>query len=344
MALKDIVGQEPAVAHLLTAKAAGRVAHAYLFEGPDGVGKRRVARELAKLLLCSSDQPDACDGCRNCRRVEHGNHPNVSFLAPRGDGRLHKIDDLRAMQNEIGLKAMEPGPRLFVLEDAHRMQESQANCLLKTLEEPPADVTLVLLTSRPAALLETVLSRCQRVHFRPLPFEPLKALLTDRFGLEARQAELLARASEGSIGRALEWSEEDWLEDRDYVASLLDRLEPNGVIDLAAELVDRCRAGGTALVQVRQRLARFLGFLQMFFRDVLARREGLTGTAVYFADRADLVEATAQRLSRDQVADAMQAILAATRDLERNVQVTLVTENLLAGVTTALAGSLLMET
>ena len=343
MALKDIVGQSQAVESLLAAKAAGRMAHAYLFEGPDGVGKRTVARELAKLLLCPSAEPDACDRCRNCRRVEHGNHPNVSFLAPRGDGRLHKIDDLRDMQNEIGLKAMEPGPRLFVLEEADRMQEIQANCLLKTLEEPPPGVTIVLLTSRPDALLETVQSRCQRRHFRPLPFEPLKKLLTDRFGVEERQAELLARASEGSVGRALEWSQEEWLEDRDYVASLLDRLEPNGVIDLAAELVERCRGGATRLVQVRQRLARILGFFQMFFRDVLARREGLTGTVAHFADRAELVEATAQRLSRDQVTEVMQSILAATGDLERNAQLALVTENLLAGLTTALAGSLIKE-
>ncbi|HQF87704.1 MAG TPA: DNA polymerase III subunit delta' [Acidobacteriota bacterium] len=177
--------------------------HAYTFAGIDGVGKKRLALQLAKSLNCAAAPAglDACDACVSCRKVDSGSHPDVQVIAP--ETKVFKIDQVRALIQEIYYLPFEGRRRVFILDDADRMNEEAANALLKTLEEPPESSSLILITANLYALLPTIRSRTQVLKFQPIPVRELEAYLREQAGLPALQAAAAARLSGGSLGLAL---------------------------------------------------------------------------------------------------------------------------------------------
>ncbi len=169
---------------------------------PDGVGKR-LALQLAKSLNCAAAPAglDACDACISCRKVDSGSHPDVQVIAP--ETKVFKIDQVRALIQEIYYLPFEGRRRVFILDDADRMNEEAANSLLKTLEEPPESSSLILITANLYALLPTIRSRTQVLKFQPIPVRELEAYLREHAGLPALQAAAAARLSGGSLGLAL---------------------------------------------------------------------------------------------------------------------------------------------
>ncbi len=256
----DIQHQPRALAILRRALASGRAAHAYLFAGPDGVGKELTARALAARLLCDDDSrdpaADACAKCHSCHLVATDNHPDL-HLIHRG---LHKLHPDRLIRRRKGLfltvdvvrhfliapAAMAPSAgrrRVFLVRDAERMNDDAQNALLKTLEEPPGTACLVLVTSSAARLLPTVRSRCQIIPFDYLPTEFVAAELCKRTAATAPDANALAALAGGRLGVALRWHQLGLLRCLDHVAEALDRLRNadveafgKGLVALATEL------------------------------------------------------------------------------------------------------------
>ena len=219
MTLANVQGQERAVDRLAQALRKGTVHHAYLFAGPEGVGKELAARGFAQALLCGDKPGEGCGACSVCSRLERNSHPDVLWVMPeatqvarglaaRADfdhvpSRALRIEQVRALQERLSLRAFEGRYKLVVLLEAEAMNEPAQNALLKTLEEPPADTVLVLVTSATDALKPTLRSRVSYVPFGPLP----KALIASRVrterGLDEPTAALVAELSGGSLGKAL---------------------------------------------------------------------------------------------------------------------------------------------
>jgi len=196
-----IVGHDWAVTLLRKGLDSGRVSHAYLFSGPPQVGKTTLALLFARALNCR--EPDApCGHCTSCTRIGKGTHPDVRQVANPVAGDSIKIDQIREMQREAALAPYEGRYRVFILRGMDFATPEAANSLLKTLEEPPAHVVLLLTVVHPETLPATVLSRCQRLDLRPVPSQLLDRSLRER-GLPAEQARLLARLSGGRVGWAL---------------------------------------------------------------------------------------------------------------------------------------------
>jgi DNA polymerase-3 subunit delta' len=168
MRLADLIGQDTARTALLRAIERGHLAHAYLFDGPRGVGKRSAAHGLALALNCPTAPGTGCGACEICRRIDAGLHPDVPTFGPSGPGGQIVIDDARTIQALARSRPHEAAARVIVVEDADAMNPNAANCLLKTLEESLARNHLVLCTSAPERLLPTIRSRTQHVRFRPL--------------------------------------------------------------------------------------------------------------------------------------------------------------------------------
>jgi DNA polymerase III delta' subunit len=201
--LADLIGQDLARAALERAIAGGRVAHAYVFEGPPGVGKRNAALGLAMALICPVAPGAGCGACEICRRIEAGLHPDVPSFGPSGPGGQIVIDDIRAILALTRTRPHEARARVIVVDDADAMNPSSANGLLKTLEEPLAGNHLVLCTGAPDRLLPTVRSRAQRIRFRALSPAALAAIARAR-GLPEAQAEIAVALADGSAARMLE--------------------------------------------------------------------------------------------------------------------------------------------
>ena len=204
-------GQEQLINYLRDAMDHGTMAHAYLFVGPEHIGKMTLALELASALNCEQACPP-CKLCRVCQRIENGKHPDV-IVIDKNSGRDTKdrkkateigIDTIREMlQRGANLPPYEGRYKVFIIDDADLMSTEAANCLLKTLEEPPQYIVILLLTSKEKALLQTIVSRCQRFELKPVPTGEIEKRLSQIEGLDQVKIKLLARLSGGCLGWAL---------------------------------------------------------------------------------------------------------------------------------------------
>ena len=175
--LSAVIGQERAIALLRRYIGAGAVPQGLLFSGAEGVGKEKAARAFAAALLCRKPGKDgACGSCHDCRLLASGAHPNFLFIAP--ETQFLRIDEIRALREELSLKAFSDRPRVAILCPADRMTPQAANALLKTLEEPPAGAHLILVAHRTSVLMPTIVSRCQRVPFFPLSADAVAEILS----------------------------------------------------------------------------------------------------------------------------------------------------------------------
>jgi len=207
MKFSEIIGQEVAINILERAIEKSRYSHAYLFAGPGGVGKRTTAIAFAKALNCRSSYLNGCDHCDSCRKIENGIHPDVETISPREGGLTISIDQIRKLQRRVSYKPLEGREKVYIIDDAASATEDAANCLLKTLEEPPPQVVLILITENIYRLLPTVRSRCQLILFRQVARTLIEKMLRDEYQMSPEEARSLAWLSSGSIGRALSYRE-----------------------------------------------------------------------------------------------------------------------------------------
>lgn len=201
----SILGQSALVQNLRDSIDAGRIVHAYLFCGPEGTGKRTLAEICARALNCRSEGLKPCDQCPTCKRFLSGNFPDLFMLQPQ---KSIGVEEIRQIIAQVQAKPFEGGRHVVIIQDAGKMTAQAQNALLKTLESPPEDVVFFLLTDSLQSLLPTVLSRCRLVRFHPIDEESEVRVLSAR-GIEPERAHLLARLSEGSVGRALKIHEDE---------------------------------------------------------------------------------------------------------------------------------------
>jgi DNA polymerase-3 subunit delta' len=180
MPFDQILGQENAVHMMRNALIKDRMAHAYLLVGPEGAGKRKTAIMLAKAMNCSSlpGKGDCCEICPSCRKVNGQNHADIIQI--EAEGEFIKIDQIRELQRRLSYRPLEGGRRACIIDPADQMNDAAANALLKTLEEPPAETYLFLITAKPHQLLPTILSRCQWVKFKPLSIGSIVQILMEK--------------------------------------------------------------------------------------------------------------------------------------------------------------------
>src|SRR5258707_6489772 len=202
--MRDVVGNQQTQTLLQRAAVTGQVSHAYLLTGPEHIGKTTLALAFVKLLQCVGRDPtdeDACGRCDACRKIAHGNHPDVALVEPPEGKHWLPVEYVRDVLHTANLAPYEGRWRAFILPRAERMRAEAVNALLKTLEEPPPDLVLLLTSAEPEQLLPTLVSRCQHLPMHPLSPEEIAGALRERWAVEAGEGEALPRVAGGRLGR-----------------------------------------------------------------------------------------------------------------------------------------------
>lgn len=316
MAFEAVRGQPAAVELLSRAVHSGRVAHAYAFVGPSGVGRKLTALAFAQALLCLDG---GCGRCRACARVSAGTHPDCRLTLP--DGQAIKIDQVRELERLAHLTAYEGGRKVFIVDEAERMTPPAAHALLKTLEEPPSGTVLVLILPQVRALPATILSRCQLVRFSPLPFDEAAALLMER-GVAEPQSRVLARACQGRIGWALAQDAAAFRDRRELAFSLLAEVAAKG----AEPLFSRAETLGRDRAQVES----FIETYWLWYRDLLCMKAGGDPGVVVHVDRQQELGERAAACSWEEILQGLRHCREAWQALQGNVSPRLTLEVTLA--------------
>lgn len=316
MAFDGIRGQAHAVEALVGAIAGGRVAHAYAFVGPSGVGRKLTALAFAQALLCSSPAVGSCGRCLACRKVRGGIHPDLMLIAPTpppGNPKGNVVIRLEAIRELERWAALMPGEgpwKVFIVDDAERMTPETPHAFLKTLEEPPARTVIILILSQTRQLPPTVISRCQVVRFTPLPDEEVVALLETR-GVDGATARLLARACQGRPGLALAEDPKAWRERRDLALSILSEVEAAG----AGALFKWADSHGRDRAQVEQ----LIDTWWWWHRDLLCAKAGADPRLFIHGDRESELTRIAGARSWGDLLRGLDLCRAAREALRGNV-------------------------
>jgi len=322
----QIIGQGRAVSLLQQSLKAGRLAHAYLLAGPTHVGKMTLAIKLAQALNCEAEEKP-CLECTACKKIAAGNHADVIVVGlVQGDNdaeaKVIGIDQIKEVQHAASLPPFEGKHKVFIIDGAELMSTEAANCLLKTLEEPEARVTFILLTTNDRLLLPTVVSRCQRLELTPLPIKEEVEALVANVKIEPERARLLAGLSHGCPGWALAAAQdESTLQNRsEEIIKIAGAI--NGDLEGRFEYVDKLAAGFS-----KDRGAVY-GTLDMwldYWRDVLLVKLGSEETVTNIDRRQELIE-TAGGYRITQIKEFIESIRRTAEMLKQNVNARLALE------------------
>jgi len=320
MMFSTIEGHDRPIRILQQALANDALGHAYVFSGQTGIGKKLTALALASAVNCPNAGPDGgCGACPSCRKIDSLGHPDVRVLVTDGDE--IKIDQIRQVQSDLSLTPFEGAKKVLIVDNAESMNAAASNAFLKTLEEPPGNALIILITAMPQGLLSTIRSRCQEIPFHPLPRTVLARALMRRRGISEEDAMFIAALVQGSMGLGLEMDLEQEKAARMEAAALLSGIAQMGPGDSLAL--------AEALAKDRERLDRLIDIGVEWMRDALVYRETGDERLLVHARARQHLRQLADRYSVPGLLANMELFMMSRNLLERRVSAQLVAENLL---------------
>lgn len=223
---EQILGNKKITEQLTNSIKIGNISHSYLFLGTQGIGKKMIAKEFAKMILCTSEDK-YCGVCKSCIEFDTDNNPDFSIIEP--DGNSIKIDQIREFQKKVSEKPIISQKKVYIINDSDKMTVEAQNCLLKTLEEPPEFVTIILVGTNENAFLSTIKSRCMILHFEEISEEEILKYLEENYQIKIN-SQIMIKAFQGSIGKAIELKDKQ--EQYEKIENLIYGLEKMDVVDL----------------------------------------------------------------------------------------------------------------
>jgi DNA polymerase-3 subunit delta' len=321
MSFSQIVGHQKQLEIVRRALNHGRLHHAYLFVGMEGVGKKTIALGLAKAIHCSAAAGDFCGECSDCARIQDGNHADVRIIEPLAGKKEISIQQIRELEKELNFRSFSGKKKIAILDPATLMNLSAQNALLKTLEEPPRDSLLILIAANGGALLPTLRSRCLRISFGSLARDLISGFLVSRKGLAVETAEFLAAMSLGSLGAVVSIDTQELLERRREWVRLISGLR-GGDYRAATDAAE-------VLADSKDDSLMFLEWIESWFRDLLVYSVTQNQQAVVNVDMLPQIQQQSATADCERLFSRIAEAKAAVGGIQRNLNRRMVIEDLL---------------
>ena len=321
----EIIGHEQIIENLKNAICYEKISHAYIFNGPDLSGKKMLAEAFAMALQCEKEQSFGCMECHSCKQAISHNHPDIIYVSHEKPNTIG-VDDIRTQVNsDIGIKPYSSKYKIYIIDEAEKMNPQAQNALLKTIEEPPSYGILMLLTTNAEGFLQTILSRCITLNLRGVKTEVIKKHLMTHYQKPDYLADICATFSQGNVGKAIQLaSSEEFNVLKAAVLALLKKTEELDVADISVTARE--------LSEYKPQIDEYLDLMTMWFRDVLYYKAAEDVNNLIYKDEVFDIKKQAAKRSYYGIEEILGQIQTARTRIKANVNFELTMELLLLAI------------
>ena len=318
----DILGHEQIIAHLQNAIEEDKVSHAYIFNGPEASGNMMLAAAFAMARQCEGEGKRPCLECRSCRQAADHNQPDIIYVSHEKPNTIG-VDDIRTqINNDIDIKPYSSRYKVYIVDEAQKMNQQAQNALLKTIEEPPAYAIILLLTTNADSFLQTILSRCITLNLKAVKEDKIKEYLMKHYQIPDYQADICAAFSQGNVGKAIQLaSSEEFGELKASVLQLMKRLEDIDLYEMTGAVKQ--------IAEYKLSVNDYFDLMMIWFRDVLYLKATNDVDGLIFKDEVYDIKKQAAKRSYQGIETILEALEKAKIRLNANVNFDLVIELLL---------------
>lgn len=319
---QEILGHEQIIEHFKNAITMDKVSHAYILNGPDLSGKRMLAEAFAMTLQCEKKGTEPCMECHSCKQAMNHNQPDIIYVSHEKPNTI-SVDDIRSqVNNDIGIKPYSSKYKIYIVDEAEKMNVQAQNALLKTIEEPPAYAVILLLTTNADTFLPTILSRCVTLNIKVVPDEKIKKFLMKEYQIPDYQADVCVAFAQGNVGKAIQLAvSSDFNELKAAVLQLMKRLDDIEIYEM-----------GAAIKQINEyklTINDYFDLMMIWYRDILLFKATGDVNGLIFKDEVYDIKRQAEKSSYRGIENILEALHKAQIRLNANVNFDLVIELLL---------------
>lgn len=319
---KDIIGHEKIIDHFQTAIRTGQVSHAYILEGEAGSGKKTLARAFSEALECEAGGTESCGDCHSCMMAESGNHPDIIWVSHEKPNTI-SVDDIRTQINgDIGIKPYSSAYKIYIVDEAEKMNEQAQNALLKTIEEPPAYAVILLLAGQTGAFLPTILSRCITLTLKPVEEEKITEYILAHTEMSKGEAEFCAGYSMGNLGKAMALANcEKMVEMKKECVHLLSYLHEMEIYEIICSIKE--------ISKYKEEILEFLDMMMIWYHDVLVLKTTGSVDRIVFKEYYNMLMKLAIHMTYEGIQNILYAFDKVKIRLRANVNFDVALELLL---------------
>ena len=322
LGFRDVIGHEHLIEHLQSAIAMGKVSHAYIFDGEKGSGKNFLADRFAAALQCSEDGEKPCGTCTSCKQAEGRNHPDIIRITHEKPNTI-SVDDIRQqLCGDVMIKPYKGPYKIYIVDEAEKLNVQAQNALLKTIEEPPAYAVIILLTSNSESFLPTILSRCVTLHLKPAKDSVVRRYLMEQVKIPDYQADICVAFAQGNIGKARRLAlSEEFGQMKEHVIHLVKYIQEMDISELIFSM--------HKITEFKTDISDYLDLLMVWYRDVLLYKATWNPSSIVFSDEIHTLRKMASKSSYEGIENILKALDKAKLRLSANVNFDLTMELLL---------------
>lgn len=318
----EIIGHEQIIEHLQNAISSQKVSHAYILNGPDDSGKKMIAEAFAMALQCENHGTEGCMECHSCKQAISRNQPDIIYITHEKPNTISVDDIRRQVKDDVDIKPYASPYKIYIIDEAEKMNVQAQNALLKTIEEPPAYVIILLLTTNADSFLPTIRSRCITLDLKAVPNEKIKNYLMEHCQVPDYQAEVCTAFAQGNVGKAIKLaSSESFNEIKNSALQLIRRLKE---IDLY-EMMEAVKQISEYKLEIND----YFDIMMIWYRDVLLYKATADVNHLVFRDEIYDIKKSASKSSYEGIEQILEALEKAKVRLNANVNFDLVIELLL---------------